>query len=293
MAARRRRPWRAPVAIAATLVLAVTGVVVALDRLDGQDVGEQRCSAVLDGTPWHLSPTQSDNAALVVAAAVRRGMPARAATIGIATALQESKLVNIDYGDRDSVGLFQQRPSQGWGTVEQIMDPVYATGAFYDELAGVDGYESLEITDAAQRVQRSGFPDAYAQHEVRARAWASALTGYSPAVVTCTLAPADAPGSADSLLARAARDSGALPGTVDDDGGVTLDATALPAGAAEPARLAWAVGQWAVAVADPEAVTTVTVADRTWTRGTDAADGWAPSGTDALPAGQVRVTLAG
>jgi hypothetical protein len=293
MGGRRRgaRPaWRAPVAVAATLGVAVTGVVVALDRLDRADVGEQRCSAVLDGTPWHLSPTQSDNAALVVAAAVGRGMPARAATIGIATALQESKLVNIDYGDRDSVGLFQQRPSQGWGTVEQIMDPAYATGAFLDALADVDGYEALEITDAAQRVQRSGFPEAYAQHEVRARAWASALTGYSPAAVTCALAQAEAAGSADSLLDRAARDFGTLPGTVGEDGSVILDATALPAGAAEPDRLAWAVAQWSVAVAHPEAVAAVTVADRTWTRG---GDGWAPSGTGALAPGQVRVTLAG
>jgi hypothetical protein len=286
---RARRARRATVAVAVTLAAAVTGVVVALDRLDGDDVGEQRCSALLDGTPWHLSPAQSDNAALVVAAAVRRGMPARAATIAIATALQESKLVNIDYGDRDSVGLFQQRPSQGWGTVEQIMDPVFAAGAFYDELAEVDGYEGLEITDAAQRVQRSGFPEAYAQHEVRARAWASALTGYSPATVTCTLAEAATSGSADSLLDRAARDFGTLPGTVAEDGSVVLDATVLPAGAAEPDRLAWAVAQWSVAVADPESVIAVTVADLTWTRG---GDGWAPSGAQALAPGQVRVTLA-
>jgi hypothetical protein len=276
--------------VVVTLGAAVTGVVVALDRLDGRDVTVQRCSAVLDGTPWHLSPTQSDNAALVVAATVQRGMPARAATIGIATALQESKLVNIDHGDRDSVGLFQQRPSQGWGTVEQIMDPVYSTGAFLDELAQVKGYEGLEITDAAQRVQRSGFPEAYAQHEVRARAWASALTGYSPATLTCTLAGAVAPGSADALLDRAARDFGTLPGTVADDGAVVLDAAALPAGATDGARLAWAVGQWSVAVADAQSVRTVTVEDRTWTRGRD---GWAPSGTAALPPGQVRVTLAG
>ncbi|GAA2727006.1 hypothetical protein [Cellulomonas aerilata] len=289
MGRRRRHAGRAAVAVVVTLGVAVTGVVVALDRLDGPDVVEQRCTADLDGTPWHLSPTQSDNAALVVAATVRRGMPARAATIGIATALQESRLVNIDYGDRDSVGLFQQRPSQGWGTVEQIMDPVYSTGAFYDVLAEVDGYEGLEITDAAQRVQRSGFPEAYAQHEVRARAWASGLTGYSPATVTCALAPAEGPGSPDALLDRAARDFGALPGTVADDGAVVLDATALPAGDGEPARLAWAVAQWSVAVADGQSVRSVTVEDRTWTRGQE---GWASSGTAALPAGEVRVTLA-
>ena len=85
-------------------------------------------------------------------------MPARAASIALATAYQESKLYNIDYGDRDSVGLFQQRPSQGWGTVAQLTDPEFATNAFYDALAKVDGYREMEITVAAQEVQRSGLP---------------------------------------------------------------------------------------------------------------------------------------
>lgn len=79
-------------------------------------------------------------------------------TIALATALQESALRNIDYGDRDSLGLFQQRPSQGWGTPAQIMDPVYSAGVFYDRLAEVPGYSRLPLTVAAQRVQRSGFP---------------------------------------------------------------------------------------------------------------------------------------
>ncbi len=288
--ARRRRRRHALLAVLAVLALAVTGVVVVLDRLDSGAVGASRCTATLDGTRWPLSPTQSDNAALVVATSVQRGMPARAATIGIATALQESRLVNIDHGDRDSVGLFQQRPSQGWGTVEQIMDPVYSTHAFYDVLAEVDGYEALEITVAAQRVQRSGFPDAYAQHETRARAWASALTGHSPAAVTCTLPPADDAGSPDALLARAARDYGHLPGTVSDDGAVVLDAAAAPGGAAEADRLGWSVAQWAVAVAGAQHVTAVAVADRAWTRESAT---WSASDEPALPAGEVRVTVAG
>ena len=107
-------------------------------------------------------------------------MPARAATIALATAYQESKIYNLEHGDRDSLGLFQQRPSQGWGTREQILDPYYATNAFYDALAKVDGYESMRITEAAQEVQRSGFPEAYADHEADARVLASALTGHSP-----------------------------------------------------------------------------------------------------------------
>ncbi len=281
--------WRAPLAVLAVLGLGTVGVVVALDRLEGPPVVAQRCRAELDGSPWELSPEQSDNAALVVAATVRRGMPARAGTIGIATALQESRLENIDYGDRDSVGLFQQRPSQGWGTVEQIMDPVYSTHAFLDGLAEVDGYEGLEITDAAQRVQRSGFPEAYAQHESRARAWASALTGWSPASVTCTLRPADDGATGEAFLERAARDFGRLPGTV-DGAVVALDAASLPGGAEDPARLAWSVAQWAVAVAGTQGVESVAVADRAWTREGDA---WSTADGEALAAGQVRVTLAG
>jgi hypothetical protein len=287
---RRRRSLRAPLAAVAVLGLGVTGVVVALDRMAGTPVVTQRCVAELDGETWSLSSEQSENAALVVASTVRRDMPARAATIGIATALQESKLVNIDYGDRDSVGLFQQRPSQGWGTVEEIMDPVYATNAFLDVLREVEGYEGLEITDAAQRVQRSAFPEAYAQHETRARAWASALTGYSPASVTCALRPAGDPVTADAFLGRAARDFGELPGTVADDGAVALDATALPGGDQDPLRLGWAVAQWAVAVAGAQGVDAVTVADRTWTRG---ADGWGTADAEPLAPGQVRVVLAG
>ena len=114
-------------------------------------------------------------------------MPARAATIALATAYQESDLRNLEYGDRDSLGLFQQRPSQGWGTPDQILDPYYATNAFYDALAQVDGYESMPITEAAQEVQRSGFPEAYADHEQDARVLASALTGNSRAAFWCTV----------------------------------------------------------------------------------------------------------
>jgi len=80
-----------------------------------------RCAALLDGTSWYLDPEQSGNAALLGGIAEARGLPARAVTIAIATALQESKLANITYGDRDSLGLFQQRPSQGWGTEEQVL----------------------------------------------------------------------------------------------------------------------------------------------------------------------------
>ncbi len=126
---------------------------------------------------YEMSLAQAVNAATISAVGTTRGMPERAVTIALATALQESTLRNIDYGDRDSVGLFQQRPSQGWGTVEQIMDPVYSAGKFYEGLAEVPGYSRLPLTVAAQRVQRSGFPQAYAKHEPDAALLSAALTG--------------------------------------------------------------------------------------------------------------------
>lgn len=292
MSARRRRARRAGLAVAvavAVLVAGVVGVVTVLTRLSPSQPVAQQCVAELDGTLWKLSPDQAQNAGLIAATGVQRGLPARAVTIALATALQESKLVNVDYGDRDSLGLFQQRPSQGWGTAEQVQDPVYATGRFYDGLVTIDGYEDLPITEAAQAVQRSGFPDAYAQHETRSRAWASALTGWSPATLTCRLHDADpATASVDAVSARVQRDLGALPVVADATGGLLVDTSAF-GGPDDRARLDWAVAHWAVSVAEPLAVTSVAVADHTWDRveGT-----WAPSETP-VPAGTVRLTLAG
>ncbi|GAA4102291.1 C40 family peptidase [Nonomuraea soli] len=124
-----------------------------------------------------LDTEQQTHAALIVQIAMERGLPARAAVIAIATALQESKLRNLTYGHLDSLGLFQQRPSQGWGTREQILDPRYATGTFYDHLVRVKQWEQLPLTRAAQAVQRSGFPDAYAQWEPLAQRVVDALAG--------------------------------------------------------------------------------------------------------------------
>jgi hypothetical protein len=146
-----------------------------------------RCTATVDGRTVTVDVEQAENAALITAVAIDRGMPARAATIALATAYQESKLYNLESGDRDSLGLFQQRPSQGWGSREEILDPYYAANAFYDELAKLDGYEGMRVTVAAQRVQRSGFPEAYADHEADARVLASALTGNSPHAFSCRL----------------------------------------------------------------------------------------------------------
>lgn len=289
MARRRRRAaYRAVRAGGVTvglLALAVTAVVVVLQRGD-PPITRARCAAAVDGTQWTLSPEQADNAALLAGAAGRRGLPPRAVTIALATALQESGLINVDHGDRDSLGLFQQRPSQGWGTAQEVMDPMHATGRFYDTLAGVAGYTELPVTEAAQAVQRSGHPEAYATHEPLARAWASALTGWSPATLTCTLPPATRPGTVESFAARLRRDQGDVPVAVGATGTVVVGATG-PADSA--GRAGWAVAQWAVAVAAPEQVDAVAVADQVWTRRSGR---WAPA-EQPVTAGLVQVTLHG
>lgn len=166
--------------LAAAVVLGLgAGTYALLDRdsLIPGFLTPESCTATIPDHSITLDLEQSGNAALIAAISVQRELPARAASIALATAIQESKLYNIEHGDRDSLGLFQQRPSQGWGSEEQILDPVYAINAFYDALEQVDGYAEMPITEAAQLVQRSAYPDAYADHEQDGRALASALTG--------------------------------------------------------------------------------------------------------------------
>jgi len=119
-----------------------------------------------------LTGEQTDNVKGIIAATKKAGMDERAAVVAIATALQESKLENLghlgDRNDHDSQGLFQQRPSSGWGTVEQITDVEYSTTAFLDGLKQVDGWQDMALTDAAQKVQVSAFPFHYAQWETQA-----------------------------------------------------------------------------------------------------------------------------
>ncbi|MFY1593878.1 hypothetical protein [Micromonospora sp. WMMD737] len=119
-----------------------------------------------------LSDEQVANVKAIIAATKKAGMDERAAVVSIATALQESKLENLghlgDRNDHDSQGLFQQRPSSGWGTVEQITDPEYSTTAFLKGLKQVDGWQDMPLTKAAQTVQVSAYPDHYAQWEQQA-----------------------------------------------------------------------------------------------------------------------------
>jgi murein DD-endopeptidase MepM/ murein hydrolase activator NlpD len=115
---------------------------------------------------------QIRNAAIIINTGAELKLPPRAWVIAVATAMQESRLTNLGYlgaaNDHDSLGLFQQRPSSGWGTPAQVQDPVYASKKFYEKLQTVKGWESASLTGAAQRVQRSAYPNAYAKHEALA-----------------------------------------------------------------------------------------------------------------------------
>ncbi|MHA7263977.1 hypothetical protein ACX80W_12325 [Arthrobacter sp. TMN-37] len=277
-AVRRRRR-----SVGAVVLLAVAGGAVwaaAAQLKPAEILRTERCTATVGPDSYNLTPVQAQNAALIAGVAVARGLPARAASIAIATAVQESRLENIDYGDDagpDSRGLFQQRPSQGWGTEEQVMDPLYAAGAFYDALVRIPGYETLPITEAAQRVQRSAYPTAYADHEPEGRAFASALTGHSPAALTCVLRQASAPGDPAAVAAEAERIFGPLGGAADGD--------VLTVPATEPGG--WITASWAVANAHALAITEVSFAGQVWTR---EAGRWSPGPTDA---GILAITVAG
>ncbi|MGO1510443.1 MAG: hypothetical protein ACTHW4_07710 [Actinomycetales bacterium] len=268
--------------VAIILAVAIGGVVAVLTFVV-RSPASGTCHADAGGTlQATLDGDQAANAALMVGLAEQRDLPIRATTVAISTAMQESKLRNIDYGDRDSVGLFQQRTSQGWGEVEQIMDPVYATGRFYDALVEVDGWEQMSINDAAQTVQRSGYPEAYAQHETMARAFAANLTGQVEGGLTCRLSLPDGAEEATTSFATgtvadlARRDLGLDPEEL-GAGALLLDARGLPDGATGDdggVSAGWGVAHWAVATASGTDAVAVATDGQVWLRSAGNDSAW-------------------
>jgi hypothetical protein len=169
-------------AIALIGALLVTGVF-AVTRIIAS--AAPACTAKIGNESYRIDREQAENARTIARVATEVGMSNHSVTVALAAAFQESKLHNISHGDRDSVGLFQQRPSQGWGDPEQLMNPQYAATAFYRALARVDGWETMSVTAAAQHVQRSAAPDAYAQWEAEARLLARILTHEVPDQIVC------------------------------------------------------------------------------------------------------------
>lgn len=301
MRRRHASTLQATLAVALAMAIVLGVIVVGLWALFGRPrpnsetpvIPVDHCTAVAGGYSGSLSPEQAGNAAIIVGESIRRGLPARAATIAIVAALQESRLYNIDYGDLDSLGLFQQRPSQGWGTPEQIMDPWYAAGKFYDALVKLPHWQSDPIGSVAQQVQRSAYPDAYAAHESAGRAIASALTGQTPASFRCIANDGDG-GGGDGLVALLAQVWG---------GNITIiqAATTVTVETAD-ATTAWAVAQLSMAQLAASGLASVQVGDQLWTHRATAIASWGdvpaappvtptPDQTPAAPDDTVLITL--
>lgn len=257
-----RRRWILPVSIVAVAAVLLAGVIVALNVTGTSPLGPRCTVAAPPNSPelptsYTVSPEQLDNAATIVGVGRRLNMPDRAVTIALATAVQESGLANLQGGDRDSIGLFQQRPSQGWGSRDQLTDTNYSTTAFYRALVQVPDWSSLDVTQAAQRVQRSGYPEAYADHEPDARVLAVAFLGQAPLALTCSgLTVEGPPTEAVAALARTELGNARLSGPQNPQDG-------------------WALATWLVGHSTRLAVDRVTFDGHTWT----ASDGtWTSSG---------------
>ena len=168
--------------------------------------------SVTGGTPVtaaDLDAEQRRAAATIIGVARGMAAPPRAWVIALATAMQESRMgrAGMDVAvDHDSLGLFQQRPSQGWGTPDQVRDPVYATRTFLARLLAVPDWDAMPVTRAAQTVQRSAFPAAYARWEPLAESLVGDLAGVVPAVADCSSRPTAGAAALPPGVARTAVD---------------------------------------------------------------------------------------
>jgi hypothetical protein len=219
-----------------------------------------------------LSSEQMANAATISAVGIRRGIPRRGVVVALATAWQESKIENRPGGDRDSIGLFQQRPSHDWGTPEQISDPRYATNAFYDALLKVPDWQKLRVTEAAQAVQISAYPEAYEQWAARAEHLASALGGDTTGAVTCEVDGDPVTRGAEAVKALAATmrlDWGDIRST-SQESSISITVRNESAG--------WQYAHWLVAHAEDRGVQRVRYNGQEWTAKSGT---WEKSGAEA------------
>ncbi|GAA2579085.1 hypothetical protein GCM10010399_06050 [Dactylosporangium fulvum] len=229
-----------------------------------------------------LDAEQIANAATITAVGITRKIPHRGLVVALATAWQESKLENLSGGDRDSIGLFQQRPSQGWGKPEQIADPRYAANAFYTGLLKVKGWEQMRVTDAAQAVQRSAHPEAYEKWADESEIMVRALTGEVTGAVACSVTEdgSHGPEAAKALGASLKLDWGNI-GTAD-----VADLVGVALKVREP-KTGWQYAHWLVAHAQEHGVKRVVFNDMQWTA--DSGE-WARvterGGINAGPAGE-------
>ncbi len=230
-----------------------------------------------------LSTSQAPIAATLAAVAPRGLMPPRAVAIASPTALQESDLANLPYGDRDSVGVFQQRPSQGWGTRAQLLDPAYASQRFFAALARVPNYLHLPIYEAAQDVQHSADGSAYDQYASQGTVMATGFTGSAPRSVWCWYGTGI---SGSAHLTAAVTELGRIFGQLSTgqpgDGITLVQASPTTAGLAtvrvsQPAS-GWAVATWLVTHAGQYGIKSVRYGGYQWTASAGPA-GWTRNAT--------------
>lgn len=241
---RRRR--RRTIAVLIVFTGVIVGIVVAIVVPGGSAPIKPLCRVVAPSGRYQLSLDQAANAATIAAVGKSQGMPDHAVTVALAAALQESKLLNLPGGDRDSVGLFQQRPSQGWGTREQLLRPWYAASAFYQALRTVPDWTGLSVTEAAQAVQHSAAPSAYGAWEQTARALAEALTGEVTGGLACQFDPTGSPAPNVSLAQAMQQELGTSAFNSSD------------------LSHQWLIAQWLVAHASAYHITSVAFADYRW-----------------------------
>ena len=271
----RRPSWRRPL-----IVLTILAVLVGVGGYAAYSAYQHFVTRLLTvpgcqaGTGANAVPLdfgQAADAAIIAGVAVREHLPARALTIAYATAFQESKLENLDYGDLDSVGVFQQRPSQGWGTTAQLEDPAYAATAFFGALVKIPDYTKLPVYQAAQDVQRSADGSAYEQYAQTGAMMAADFTA-APHAVTCWYDPATQ--ASDTGVStrlnlkgaiRSLEDAFGRPGggravrtvaTTRSESSGTFDVTAASG---------WAVANWLVANASSYGITQVRFGGYQWT----------------------------
>jgi murein DD-endopeptidase MepM/ murein hydrolase activator NlpD len=321
-----------PLVVGGASTLLVAPVMLALVVAGGAVAEEETACAPISRVVG-LDEEQTRIAGVIVASGRNAGASSFGLTVALAAAYQESTLRNLPYGDRDSLGLFQQRPSTGWGTAEQVQDPVYAARAFFGGPTGpnstgaasqppglldIDGWQTMALTEAADAVQRSSFPNAYAQWEDDARAWLGELltagegTCAPSAGLICppTGLAAEAGLSPDALrVLRCIHQNfpavstfvgvGERPNDSDHSSGRAVDAM-IPDWATDAGNdLGWLVADWVRTNATCLGVTYVIFDAAIWSSAADAA-GWRPythpgGGTDAnsLHLNHLHVSVAG
>ena len=270
-----RPPWRRPLivltVIAVLLAIGAYAAYTAYQRFVVQVLTVPGCQAGTGDNAIALDFGQAADAATVAGVAVREHLTSRALTIAYATAFQESKLENLTYGDRDSVGIFQQRPSEGWGSTAQLEDPAYAARAFFGALVQVPNYTEIPVYQAAQDVQKSADGYAYEQYEPTGVLLATDYTA-APHAVTCWYNPATQ--AADQGVSAKLNLTGAVKGLKDafgepGHGQVVTGITRADSGEAVTVSAAprggWPVANWLVANASSYGITQVSYAGYQWT----------------------------